>query len=167
MAEETLNLLCLVCGEPSYVTEAPDECPNCGDIGTPADLDKTATVTLTKHELRILTFWAEAYARLYARMGYDPSNRMALTLKTIFDRISMQTDTPLTLMQDVANIRSEMAEKFGDTVDLVLFDGSGTCLECGSPLNALDDESLFAHKCGASLDELPAPDEDGTPPFSS
>lgn len=167
VADETLNLLCLVCGEPSYLTEAPSECPHCGDIGTPADLDKTVSVTLTAHELRILTFWAEAYSRLYSRMGYDPGNRMALTLKTIFDRLSMQTDTSLSLVQDMANVRSEMTQKFGTSVDLVLFDGSGQCMECNAPLNTLDDESLFAHKCGVSVDELPTTEEDDTPPFSS
>lgn len=166
MADETLNLLCLVCGEPSYLTEAPDECPRCGDISTPADLDQTATITLTKQELRILTFWSDAYARLGARMGWDPSDRMALTLKTIFDRISMQTDTPLSFLQDMANLRNDMAMKFGTSFELILFDGAGQCMECNAPLDELDEESMFNHRCGVSL-ELDAPEDDDTPPFSS
>lgn len=157
----------MVCGEPSYLTEAPDECPHCGDIGTPADLDETATVTITKHELRILTFWADAYARLYSRMGWDPSDRMSLTLKTILDRISMQTDTPLSFSQDIADFRQGVAQKYGTELDAVFFDSTGRCMECNEQLDALDDnESLFAHRCGVS-DELPAADEEGTPPHSS
>lgn len=161
-----MNLLCLVCGEPSYVTEAPDACPHCGDIGTPADLDNTATVTLTKHELRILTFWADAYARLYQRMGMDPTGRMSSTLKTVFDRLSMQTDTSLSFMQDMADVRSSMAEKFGNSVDLILFDGNGRCMECNEQLDVTDDQALFNHHC-AGIGELPVTDEDSTPPYSS
>lgn len=166
MADETLNLLCLVCGEPSYLTEAPDECPKCGDVGTPADLDETATVTLTKHELRILTFWADAYARLWGRVGYDPSNRMSLTLKTIFDRLSMQTDTPLSFSQDLADLRMEINQKYGNAAELILFDGAGRCMECQAQLDVMNEESLFNHRCGV-LDELPAADDEDTPPYSS
>jgi hypothetical protein len=158
----------MVCGEPSYIDAdtAPDECPHCGDIGTPANLDETATVTLTKHELRILTFWADAYSRLYSRMGLDPSDRMVLTLKTILDRLSMQTDTPLSLSQDLANIRTEMMDKFGDAAELVVFDASGRCVECDAVLDMFDSESLFEHNCGVPRDQLPASEED-LPPFSS
>lgn len=157
----------MVCGEPSYVTEAPSECPHCGDVSTPADLDETITISITKHELRLLTFWSEAYARLYSRMGWDPSDRMSATLKTLRDRLAMQTDTPLSLVQDLADLRLEVAQKFGDTADLILFDGDGRCMECNQQLNMLDDEALFAHTCGVPDDELPATDEEDTPPYSS
>lgn len=167
---DTVNILCLACGEPSYVTE--DEanqlvgCPQCGDQGIPADLDDMVTVSLTKHELRILTFWSEAYARVYARTGYDPTSRMSRVLKTIFDRISMQTETALTLGQEMADIRSSLSEKTGQPVDMVLIDMTGQCLECGKQLDTLDEEALFTHICGAD-DEHPVADEDSTPPYSS
>jgi hypothetical protein len=141
-------------------------CPHCGDPGTPADLSKTATVTLTKHELRVLTFWADAYARLCGRMGLDTNHRMSLVLKTIFDRLSMQTDTPLSFMQDMADIRSSMSQKFGDGVDLIAFDGSGRCVECGESLGTLSDEDLFNHSCGGS-NELPVTEEEDSPRDSS
>lgn len=164
--ESTKNLLCLVCGEPSYVTETPSACPFCGDQSAPADLDKMVTISLTEHELRILTFWTEAYARLYERIGYDPTRRMSLMVKTIFDRLSMQTTTPLSLTQDMANVRAEMQQKLGHSIDLVAFDGTGKCLECDAPLDLNDEEALFKHRCGVSDDELPTPDEGGTPATS-
>lgn len=166
MAEDTINNLCMVCGEPSYLTEPVDACPHCGDIGTPADLDQIVTVTLTKHELRILTFWAEAYARIYSRMGYDPSDRMSLTLKTIFDRLCMQTDTPLSIMQEMADLRSSVDQKYGSGLSLVLFDTNGRCMECNEQLDTYNEESMFGHQCGG-LGEPSTADEDDTPPLSS
>jgi DNA-directed RNA polymerase subunit RPC12/RpoP len=167
---DTINMLCLACGEPSYVTEEEasnlNACPRCGDPGIPADLDDTATVTLTKHELRILTFWAEAYARMCQRMKWDNGGRMDKVLNTIFDRLSMQTDTALTIRQEMADLRSTMTETHGHQVDLVLIDTGGKCVECGEQLNFFDEDALFSHVCGVT-DEPASTDEDTTPPFSS
>ena len=178
-----IKALCLQCGEPSFLTEEEEEktfgCPKCGDtLGIPADLDDQVDLTITSHELRILTHWADNYTALMYRYGLDPERRMGQVMKVILDRLSMQTNVPLSLGQELADLRSAMSEK-GYSVDIVLIDGDGNCMECHQPV---DIEDVADHRCGVpltheiSLDDLPpleTTDEHGTetnkdePPYSS
>lgn len=101
-----MRLLCLRC---RAVTEVvPDQhlagCPGCGDVGVPGDADDTVTVTLTKHELRILTMWADNHARAIAtRPGLE---HMPKIVGGILDHIGQQTDAPLSLTQEMADVRA-------------------------------------------------------------
>lgn len=147
---ETANLLCLVCGEPSYFEEGifPDQCPNCGDTGTPADLDETLNLTITAHELRVLTFWAEGYIKLLDRTALMSSESVARAhkvLKTVFERLGMQTTVPLTMSQDIADFRSYLSEQTeGASNRMVIIDLNGKCVDCGMKV---DLARFYEHKC--------------------
>lgn len=94
----SVRLLCMKCGVESTVTEDTPGCPSCGDReGIPANLDDTVTLVMTRHELRILTMWADNHAR---------SIKRAHVTQIILDRLAQQTDTPLTLSQEIADIRA-------------------------------------------------------------
>jgi hypothetical protein len=95
-----MRLLCLACGAESVITEGASVpgCPECGDRqGIPADLDDTVDVHISKHELRILTMWADNHAR---------SIKMPHVTRIILDRLGTQTDAPLTLGQEIADVRA-------------------------------------------------------------
>lgn len=98
------RLLCLACGgEADTLTAGPlDACPNCGDKGVPADLEDVTSITLTTHELRILTIWASNWANAIASQHPNTPR----VLQTILDRIGMQTSAALTLRQEIADIRA-------------------------------------------------------------
>lgn len=167
---DTINMLCMNCGEPAYLSEEEalnaTGCPHCGDQGTPADLDNQVTITLTSHELRILSFWSEGYAKMMAHIGQDPSGRMPKVLKVIRDRLTLQTDTSLSLTQDLADLRQRTTEAFpDDSVEMLIVDGNGTCLECGEHVGFNNDD-WYLHHCTPkdlqgidlheiSLDDLP------------
>ena len=57
------------------------------------------TVTLTRHELRILTIWAENWAR---ECGAHALKAMG----TILLRLGTQTDAALTFSQEIADLRA-------------------------------------------------------------
>lgn len=105
-----MRLMCLECGGEAN-TDDPGmgnlkACPQCGATGIPADLDDTGTVVITRHELRILTMWADNYARsITAR--HPGSDKV---VRTIVDRLGTQTDTPLTLSHEFADLRAEFGE---------------------------------------------------------
>ncbi|WP_432169040.1 hypothetical protein [Streptomyces sp. 1222.5] len=103
----SVRLLCCHC---RAITElAPDAeplraCPKCGSTAVPADADDTVTVTLTKHELRILGIWASNYAEgIKDRPGGEDSPRVVYG---ILDHLGTQTDVALSLRQDLADVRA-------------------------------------------------------------
>jgi hypothetical protein len=94
------SLLCLTCGNITSTDEDLRACPACGDsVHSPADLAETVTVTLTKHELRILTMWAENWAR-------ECGGAAMKAMGTILLRLGTQTDVALTLSQEIADVRA-------------------------------------------------------------
>ncbi|MFF3884015.1 hypothetical protein [Streptomyces sp. NPDC001914] len=118
-----MRLLCCHCRE---ITElAPDAeplhaCPNCGSTAVPADLDDTATVTLTNHELRILCIWASNYAEAIKNSpGSEDSPKV---IYGILDHLSTQTDAALSMRQEMADLRGALP---GSTVT-VYRNGEGT-----------------------------------------
>lgn len=118
-----MRLLCLRCRTVTQIK--PDQhlagCPGCGDrSGIPADADDTVTVTLTKHELRILTMWADNHARTIAsRPGLE---HMPQITAGILDYLGQQTDAPLSLAQEMADVRAA----FPDSTVTVYRDGEPT-----------------------------------------
>lgn len=76
-------------------------CPECGHRGIPADTEKRLNVSITWHELRVLTIWAERWAS-----RCDDSKSMLATVYGIADRIQAQhMDQKVGL-----TFRSELAE---------------------------------------------------------
>ena len=98
-----MRLLCLRCRE-IVDQEGLTACPTCGSTKPPADADDTVTATLTRHELRILTFWASNYA---ASIKDHPDGGDApLVITGILDHLAHFTDTALSLRQEIADVRS-------------------------------------------------------------
>ncbi|MFF8406886.1 hypothetical protein ACF06P_35325 [Streptomyces sp. NPDC015684] len=105
----TVRLLCCHC---RAITEVDREgepltsCPNCGSTAVPADANDTVTVTLTKHELRILGIWASNYAEsIKDRPGGEDSPRV---IYGILDHLGTQTDVALSLRQELADLRAAL-----------------------------------------------------------
>lgn len=98
------HLLCLNCGEELDVPDDADlrGCPKCGSTAIPADLDQTHDVRITAHELRILTMWASNYAAAIEEK--HPGSSRAV--QTICDRLNTQVSIPLTLRQELADVRA-------------------------------------------------------------
>lgn len=116
-ADPVQRLLCLHCGaESESGPEQPQAaCPACGDTEhIPADLDDTVNLTITRHELRVLTMWADNWARMHGESCHP-------AMRTILDRIGTQTDTPLTMGQEIADLRAHFGN---DNVRVIRDDGT-------------------------------------------
>lgn len=106
-----MRLLCCHCRE---ITDVDPEgeplraCPNCGSTSVPADADDTATVTLTKHELRILCIWASNFAEgIKDREGCEDSPKVVYG---ILDHLGTQVDVALSMRQEMADVRAEFPD---------------------------------------------------------
>lgn len=134
---EIKRLLCLYCGhvsevDPSEVTE----CPTCHSTARPADLDDTVDIHITKHELRVLTIFASEHAE---RIG------LPVVTRTILDRLTIQTEIPLSLEQELADVR----QRFGHGNVKLIRGDTGLCTAateshfCSVPRN---NHGLY-HRC--------------------
>jgi hypothetical protein len=109
----------MTCGNTTSTDETLRACPACGDSEhPPADLSDTVTVTLTTHELRILTIWAENWAR---QCGESAVKAMGVILL----RLATQTDAALTLSQEIADVRAAFPDS---EVSVLRADGTETDL---------------------------------------
>lgn len=99
-----MRLLCLDCGEEITLSEDHEiyGCPNCGATSIPADLDDAVTVTITNHELRILSIWASNWAYEHTTTDLD----LAKPISVILARLGTQTLAALTLSQEIADLRA-------------------------------------------------------------
>ena len=62
--EKTIR--CVICGKEFSDDELPEstcECPNCGTKSLPCLIVDDVNIKINWHELRILTIWAENWAR--------------------------------------------------------------------------------------------------------
>lgn len=111
-----MRYLCLCCSTVSEITEKVPGCPGCGcNRHVPADADDTVTLSLTKHELRILTFFASNWARRSA-----DDDHIAAGVQGILDRLGPQTDAALSLSQELADVRAAFPDS-----DVTVYDASG------------------------------------------
>lgn len=106
-----MRLLCLHC---RTITTASEDspplsgCPGCGSTAVPADADDTVTITLTTQELRVLTIWASNYAEA---IKAQPNCAEAPKVVTgILDEIGRYTALPLSMRQEIADLRAEFGE---------------------------------------------------------
>lgn len=113
------RLLCMACGSEADQTPDMRACPSCGDAShPPADLSDAVSLTISTHELRILTMWASNWAHSIEER-YPGSNK---AVSIILDRLATQTDAPLSLSQEIADLRREFGEvrvyRDGNEVDI-------------------------------------------------
>ena len=101
-------LLCLNCR--GTFTEEQTKgwgCPTCGNQGVPGDTRKTATLTLTHQEWRVIFMWADFWAEKCARDDKTFNSPMPSLLREVKRQAP---DLPgLTLMEEVQDV----ANKFG------------------------------------------------------
>lgn len=96
-----------------HETENANACPACGDKGVPMSISEDVTVKINWHELRILSIWAENWARKIQKD--DPrSAGSLLTIMSIAGRLQNQhpDKAKLTLFSEVRELR-EHVEKTG------------------------------------------------------
>lgn len=104
-----MSYLCLNC---QIVSEPGPykSCPNCGDTGIPANTEITVTITLTFHELRILTMWAEFYSTRNPSITSPKREQMQRVVYGITDRLLPQLPVgaaPLTFQGELADLNAE------------------------------------------------------------
>lgn len=106
---------CLICNEEFTKEELEGVfcCPKCGNSGLPADPKEDVNIKINWHELRILTIWAENYARSIK----DDKTQPQLTIACIARRIQKQypDKTPLTLAGEIEQIRTNTDFKITET----------------------------------------------------
>ena len=104
----TRRLLCVRCRE--ITTGTPEQianltcCPGCGSLGSPADLDNSVTLTITRHELRILTIWAANWENHIVKERGTRETRSAMT--GICAGLAQYTDAPLSISQEIADLHT-------------------------------------------------------------
>lgn len=99
---------CLICNE-EFTTEeikGASCCLKCGNKGTPADPKEDVTIKINWHELRILSIWAENWARKCDKDD-DAKMKCVLTVNCIARRIQKQhpDKTPLTLSGEIEGLK--------------------------------------------------------------
>lgn len=108
--DETKIARCVQCaGEFSEIEmEGATACPGCGTKAIPCTIKEDVTVEINWHELRILTIWAENWARKI--QNDDPKNDGSLlTIMSIAGRLQRQhpEKTALTLFSEIRNLRKD------------------------------------------------------------
>jgi hypothetical protein len=106
---------CLICNQEFTKEDLKhaSSCPKCGNTGLPADSKDDVVIKINWHELRILTIWAENYARSIK----DDKTKPQLTIACIARRIQKQYPdrTPLTLAGEIEQIKKETDFKIIET----------------------------------------------------
>jgi predicted nucleic acid-binding Zn-ribbon protein len=93
-------------------------CPSCGNKGVPADTRAKSTVTLTSHEWKILTIWADNWARRVCAEKDQEGNDSVACITAILNEMRRQAPemSGLTMGEQV----QEVADHLGTTVESVV-----------------------------------------------
>jgi len=110
--DETKTTRCTNCATEftDIETEGATACPECGNKGVPMDIKNDVSAKINWHELRILTIWAENWARQCDKdeeKEDDGQKGMLYTIMCIAQRLQDQfpNKTALTLFSEVRNLR--------------------------------------------------------------
>jgi len=103
---------CTDCGKrfSPYELKGATACPDCGFTGVPCAVEQDCQVDVNWHELRILTIWAENYARQIDAATGD--SNLTLTVTAIAGRLQrQQREFPvLTLSAEIAELPRRLEE---------------------------------------------------------
>ncbi len=123
MDQEQIAAWCTTCGY--KVTQAKLDqglscCPSCGSTGIPCSSKFDTTVNINWHELRILTIWAENWARQVSE-EQDYSN--IKVVHAIARRLQEQKPAfaPLTLAGEVRELQ-QFLQEHGGSIKSINFD---------------------------------------------
>lgn len=108
-------ILCLRCRavHTDEQVKGSSACPSCGDRGLPGDTRKTATLTFTNHEWRVLFMWATNWATdVCAKSDKEGHDSPALMAALVREAKRQCPDLPsLTLMADVQELATTLWSK--------------------------------------------------------
>ena len=92
--------------------EDASSCPACGDIGAPALISDDVAVRINWHELRILSIWAENWAKKIQQDDPKRNSGSLLTVMSIAERLQRQhpDKTKLTLFSEIRELREKLPE---------------------------------------------------------
>lgn len=96
------DVRCTICDAEFNLGElaGASSCPKCGTRSVPMNPSKDRTIRINEHELRILTIWADNWARAHC----DAQAQKALA--AIVQRLNAQLhDVPLTLFGEVKSLQ--------------------------------------------------------------
>jgi hypothetical protein len=107
-----VRALCLCCGGVSEFDDdaPPVGCPHCRCTKhVPADLNMQEQITITAHELSVLTHWADNWARGVIGMS-DPHSQQLV--RGIVDRLvpQVKSSVGLTFQHEVNDLRASYPE---------------------------------------------------------
>lgn len=110
-----MDVRCIVCGKEftNKEIEKATSCLNCGTESIPCAIKDDVDIKINWHELRVLTIWAENWARHCDNKEKDESKeKLLLSVMTIAQRLQRQfpDKTPLTLFGEVKELRKEFGE---------------------------------------------------------
>ena len=112
--DETKFQRCIKCNSEFSELEVEDasSCPACGDIGAPALISDDVAVRINWHELRILSIWAENWAKKIQQDDPKRNSGSLLTVMSIAERLQRQhpDKTKLTLFSEIRELREKLPE---------------------------------------------------------
>ncbi len=92
-------------------SEGISSCAKCGSKSVPCLIDDDVNIRINWHELRILTIWAENWARQIDDKEEDNGkDKLLLTIMTIAERLQNQFPTriPLTMFSEMRELRNSL-----------------------------------------------------------
>jgi hypothetical protein len=109
--DETKVVRCVTCaGEFSEIEiEGATCCPGCSSKGVPMSIAEDVTVKINWHELRILSIWAENWAKKIQKDDPEANSGCLLTIMSIAGRLQNQhpDKTKLTLFSEIRDLRKD------------------------------------------------------------
>lgn len=105
------EIRCTLCGAEftnKEITDDTNKCPKCGTESTPCAISEDVEIKINWHELRVLTIWAENWAKYCDQKELDEEKeKMLLFIMTISQRLQKQfpDKTPLTLFGEIKDLR--------------------------------------------------------------
>lgn len=111
--DETKTTRCIICNSEfdEVDLEGSSCCPKCGTDSIPASITEDVNIKINWHELRILSIWAENWARQCDKKALEEGKprKMLLCIMSIAERLQRQhaDKTPLTLFSEIRELRKE------------------------------------------------------------
>lgn len=102
--------------------EGAKGCPQCGDTGIPSDPAKDINIVINMHELRILSLWAERWAK-HIEKGAPAAPRQ---VRGIQHRLVRTNPSLKGVALSIWDEISELREKFGK---VEVYDSGGKRIE--------------------------------------
>lgn len=116
---------CIVCDWTGVPPEGAKGCPQCGDTGIPSDPAKDINIVINTHELRVLSLWAERWAKHIEGEAPQASKQVRGIMHRLMRENAKALDgVALSIWDEINALR----EKYGN---VEVYDASGKRMEPG------------------------------------